>query len=502
LLLLCAVASADETKPLHKLSTPELEARLAADVQATLLERQGLHEIVTYLDHRPEIFPAEKLAEPRLLRREEKEAVWAAWQRGLDYLIALDSIKRSHGQYFRLKGRAEEESFLIGYAALLAEYRAALEFIERADRNPELDKVLNDPVPELGLPANTYAKMKFKFLNVAIATQFAAREMVKKTYLGNHLPEVRAAIREDSAYIWKKGRGHAEIMTVKNALKLLRSGADTAWLPVQTGVSEWMGDTKVYRNGRSLISLEQVQRLQQVLQPGDVLVERREWYVSNLGLPGYWSHAALYIGTADERRAYFGADAAVQAWVREQGEPSGDFEALVQRKHPAILTPGFPVTAKQEPAEIIEAISEGVSLTTLEHTADCDSLAVLRPKRSVLEKAQALLRGLHYVGRPYDFEFDFATDSELVCTELVYKAYEPAKNFTGLKFKLTEMLGRLLLPANEIVKQYAEQEGTPAQQFDLVIFLDGQEKKRRAVEASADVFRSSWKRPKWHVLTQ
>jgi len=500
LLLLATAASAD-TK-LHKLSEPAIAACLAADTEAVLLERNGLREIITYLDRRPEIFPEQKVAEPRLLRREEKEAVWAAWQRGLDYLIALDAIRARHAHYYLLKGTAEEDSFLIGYAAMLAEYRTALEFIARADRNPELDKVLNEPVPELGLPANTYAKMRFRFLNVAIATHFAAREVILKTYLEDRLPEVRKAIEEDASFVWKQGLGPGEVMTMKNALKLVRSGVDAAWLPVQTSVSEWMGDTKVYRVGRSLISPAQVEQLQTMLQPGDVLVERREWYVSNVGLPGYWSHAALYLGTAEERRASFSADPAVQAWVKEQGEPGGDFEALVQQRWPAVLAPGFPITEKKEPARILEAISEGVTLTTLEHTADCDSLAVLRPRRSALERAQALARALHYAGRPYDFAFDFATDAELVCTELVYKAYEPRAGYTGLKFELKEMLGRLLLPANDIVKQYVAAEGTPGQQFDLVVFLDGQERKRQAVTASAEIFRTSWQRPKWHALKQ
>lgn len=151
---------------------------------------------------------------------------------------------------------------------------------------------------------------------------------------------------------------------------------------------------------------------------------------------------------------------------------------------------------------VIEAISEGVSFTTLEHSADCDSLVVLRPKSVKPEKAQALLRAFHYAGRPYDFNFDFATDSELVCTELVCKSYEPAAGFQGLTFPLTEMLGRKVTPANDFVKQFDAQCGTPEQQFDLVIFLDGQERRRNAVEASLAEFRESWKRPKWHVLVE
>jgi hypothetical protein len=43
---------------------------------------------------------------------------------------------------------------------------------------------------------------------------------------------------------------------------------------------------------------------------------------------------------------------------------------------------------------------------------------------------------------------------------------------------------------------------TPDQQSDLILFLDGQERKGKAVEADLAEFRSSWQRPKWHVLVQ
>jgi hypothetical protein len=151
---------------------------------------------------------------------------------------------------------------------------------------------------------------------------------------------------------------------------------------------------------------------------------------------------------------------------------------------------------------VIEAISEGVSFTTLEHSADCDSLVALRPKLTKVAKAQALLRAFSYAGRPYDFNFDFATDAELVCTELVYKSYEPATGFPGLNFPLVEMLGRKVTPANEIAKQFDAQHGTAEQQFDLVVFLDGRERGRHAKESSVTEFRKSRQRPKWHVLIQ
>jgi len=250
-----------------------------------------------------------------------------------------------------------------------------------------------------------------------------------------------------------------------------------------------------------LISQAQIKQLQQKLLPGDVLLERREWYMSNIGLPGFWSHAALYLGTPEERRAFF-ADADTQAWVKKLGEPGGDLEALLQTRYPKAYEASIKPQEEHHAVRVMEAISEGVSFTTLEHSADCDSLVVLRPKLSKAEKAEALLRAFHYAGRPYDFNFDFATDSELVCTELVYKAYESAAGFRGLTFPLVEMLGRKVTPANQIARQFDAQCETAEEQFELVIFLDGQERRAKAVEASLATFRESWRRPKWHVLVQ
>jgi hypothetical protein len=147
-------------------------------------------------------------------------------------------------------------------------------------------------------------------------------------------------------------------------------------------------------------------------------------------------------------------------------------------------------------------VGEGVIFTSLEHSAAADSFAALRPKRSKLEKAKAILSAFHYIGRPYDFNFDFLTDDKLVCSELVYKAYEKSDERVGIEFPTVEILGRVSMPANEMVKQFDRRYATPEQQFDLVIFLDGQERKKSAVEADVNRFRQSWKRPKWHIITQ
>jgi len=72
----------------------------------------------------------------------------------------------------------------------------------------------------------------------------------------------------------------------------------------------------------------------------------------------------------------------------------------------------------------------------------------------------------------------------------------------GITFPLTTTLGRQVMPANLIVRDFDDTFATPRQQLDYVAFLDGREKAACAVEESCTTFRESWKRPKWHIFTQ
>ena len=139
--------------------------------------------------------------------------------------------------------------------------------------------------------------------------------------------------------------------------------------------------------------------------------------------------------------------------------------------------------------------------TTLEHAAGADHVAALRPRLPAVEKAAALLRAFGYAGRPYDFNFDFRTDTALVCSELVYKAYEPGPGRQGLRLPLVDVLGRPVLPPSEVARLFDAELGTPAAQLDLVRFLDGREAVGVAVEGDVEGFRRSWRRPKWPSVT-
>jgi hypothetical protein len=494
-------APKDIPVPLRKLSQAELSLRLSQDTASATRCRDGLRGVLDFLEGQTNLFPVAKLPDGRFLPREEKEVLWPAWKRFLDYLVALDALREPHDDFWRLRAPSRDTSFQIQQAAFLAQYRHAMEFIEHAENNREMDKLLNDPVPELGLSANTYDHLKARFLHIARASEFAAGRAWAKGVRSPAPAALQKGLGEDATYIWNIGRGHGEQMTVANGLSILKKKTLAAGFPIQAGVSEWMGDTKVHRQGRSLVSAAQIQGLAGKLEPGDLLLERREWYLSNIGLPGYWPHAALYVGTTEERQTYFNTPE-VRSWLRARGESSGDLEAFLRAHYPTAYTNSSITLEHGHRPRVLEAMSEGVVFTTLEHSAACDSLAVLRPRLPRAEKAAALLRAFHLAGRPYDYDFDFSTDAAIVCSELVYKAYEPATGITGLRFELPEVLGRKVLSPNDMVRIFDQEQGTAQQQMELVLFLDGHERLQTAPPATMDEFRQSWRRPKWHIFTQ
>lgn len=238
---------------------------------------------------------------------------------------------------------------------------------------------------------------------------------------------------------------------------------------LQSRMAEYLGDTRIVRRA-PFIREEQIDRIQPRLKPGDILLERRNWYLSNPFLPGFWPHAALYIGRlADLKRL-------------------GVTERPAFRKH---LAAYYTAAADGRGNSVIEAVSEGVILNSLTHSLHADYVAVLRPRVSEQQAAAAIARAFENLGKPYDFDFDFDDTSKLVCTQLVHVAYEGM-----VDFKLVRIMGRNTLPANEIARKHVAEVGTPGQQLDFVLFLDAAPTRGVAFEADEAAFRASVSRPR------
>lgn len=496
--VLVVIASMAASGTLAAQPLPEETSAQQPDITVIKNARHGMATLLTYISNRPDLFPRERPAVERVPGLAERQEVRDIWARFLDYQLSLDSVDQKQGMWETGKSDA---TFAIGYASFLARYRYAMDFIALVDNDPAVRIALNEEVPELGLPTRSYADFKFHYLNVAIAARFAALAAL------NHATErpanaaLASEIRDDEQEIWRAAQGKGLHETASNAVQVTKHVLFKTIFPVQKNVSEWMGDTRVLNGERYYVLHEQVDAIAEELKPGDILLQRREWFLSNLGLPGFWSHAALYVGSPEERAAYFD-DPSVSAWLAGMDGEHAAFDALLQNVHPEAYRKNIAMDAHGHQPRVLEAISEGVVFTSREHLATTDSLVVLRPRLSKVEIAKALQKAFGYNGRPYDFDFDFRTDTELVCTELVFKAYEPELGVRGIRFPLHSVAGRPVITANDIARQFDHDYGKPEQQLDLVLFLDGNEGDGKASKAGLDGFRASWRRPKWHILTQ
>ncbi len=503
---LCCMSAVGErtagTVSIRGLSLDEVREKTVEDYRTIQRFREGLAGINLFMKTRPDIFKRPEKFNRSTFNSAERDTILGVWRSMIDYYLALDSLRRFHSGYWLIGDRDHQYgSFVCYLSSFMAEYRYALDFLAITERDDAFAKILNEPLPEIGLEGNSYAEFKFRYLNVAAATEFASLHFLYTGYRGEGYPKVAGPVNGDISRIWGFGKGKGIAMTAANALDLVKKSASIVFFPVQSGVAEWMGDTKVWRLSKSLITPQQLDSLLPKLEPGDVLLERREWYLSNIGLPGFWPHAALFIGTAEERERFFD-DPDVAQWVRKRGTASGKLEDLLKKSFPGAYRDFEAPDKAGHHCRVIEAMSEGVLFTSLEHSGDCDALAVLRPRLTKRERAEAILTAFSYQGRPYDFDFDFMTDRTIVCTELVYKSYQPRPGFRGIQFMLTEMMGRMVLPANEIARQYDLVAGTGLQQFDFIEFYDGVEKDGKAYVSNVDGFRKSWKRPRWHSYSQ
>lgn len=469
------------------------------DLAAFTRLRGNLFQLTNTVKQRSDLFGPKPANDATLLRPKIRRQILGIWYSLIDNYLALDTLMEKYVGFYRLKNKKERKrAFHLARGVFLTQYRVALDIITVLEQNPMVDTLLNEAVPPLGLPQGVYAQFKLQYLNIKKAGRYAALEAVAKAYKSPHDPHLAQWAKEDSQTILAMGKGPGPLMTLKNGLSIIQRVGHRAWFPVQKGVAEWMGHTKVYRPHRYLIQTDQVEALSHRLEPGDILLERREWYLTNVGIPGFWTHAALFIGNRAQRAA-LSDHPDVKAWLQKQG--ARHLDDLIKNRYPRAWAQLQKPFKDNRLPEVIEAISPGVSLTSLSYSATCDSLAVLRPRLSKADRAAAVVRAMHFHGLPYDYAFDFGSDKSLVCTELIFKSYL-GDTQKGLQLPLERHMGHMITPANAFVQQFDQTYATKDQQLDLVLFLDGSEKRKNAAESDVTSFRQSWKRPKWHILIE
>lgn len=143
-------------------------------------------------------------------------------------------------------------------------------------------------------------------------------------------------------------------------------------------------------------------RVGELLQKGDIIITRHRDALSNLFLPGFWPHAAFYVGPQEDGR------------------------------------------------QVVEARKDGVKLRNLTDTLSVDAFLILRATVAPELRETAARRALSHVGKLYDFAFDFSQSDRLACTAVVYRSWH---GLGEVAFCLGEKAGRMCLSAEELIEQ-------------------------------------------------
>lgn len=484
------------------LAATDLDERAEADATRTKRLAGAANHLIATLRTEQALFarPADVA-----LTADERDRALALFADVLDHCHAFDGLVRFHLDAWKLHpiptSPRHVRHFDLGYLAYLEKVALALALVDLAINKPQFEKLFDEGSRTYGIPAGAWARLKWNVVHVDDVAKTLGAHTWRKVLVGAE-QELRAQPswafvqdRIDERYAAVKATLSTRPMKLfgGNSVDIGVDLAHAAWFPVQAETAEWMGDTKLKRLSSMLISDAQVKEAITRSEPGDVIVERRNWYLSNIGLPGFWPHAALWVGSPDELSTW-AMDPAVDAAF------GGSFIAHLQRAHPRAWASFSTPDHEGNPRRIIEAVSEGVVFNAAEESIRADYVAAMRPARGKVDKARAIERAFVYFGRPYDFDFDFYTDESLVCSELVFKSWESRKDVQGLQLGLEKVVGRMTLGPNSIVRTFDQQRGTPAEQLAFAWFLDGREREGRAVFADEAAFRASWRRPKWDIL--
>ncbi len=335
--------------------------------------------------------------------------------------------------------QARLPAFTVAFAAACLLLRQARGLAGPAAREPLLSRKLDEASQGHGLPRKTFARMfrattdPVRLLQFRQAADFydKHRSEIARLAADPELSPVVRLLAEEEEWIERRRRDILRRRLGYGWFSFLRSHR-SAWKKSVFGFFESSGRAVAELRQPGVkpagapkrVSAEHRAGILRLARPGDIFLTRHDDALSNLFLPGFWPHAAFFLGS-ESQRAELGL-----------APPAG----LARRA--------------RDPVVFLEAKKDGVRFRPVGDTLAVDAFVVLRPPLAGAELAALLERGMRHEGKLFDFSFDFRNSDRLACTEVIYRAYHGAGD---LAFSLVETGGRLCLPAEELIAQALEQ---------------------------------------------
>ena len=348
---------------------------------------------------------------------------------------ALFDLITNLRQVTQLSAEEQDRAFVVGFAAALLLVDAARFLREVVEVRPLVKRKLNEPAPGFGIPAGVYDTVQKSLVStrqgwhlyhaIKYFEQHEGRLRARPADSGEEgLLQVILQLRHRlKVPVGQFSRAKLKTRGAQLGSRLTYTLFGRAMYGLQKLAGTLVADKYLRLGHQPALPPEIADQIQGLLQPGDVLAVRKEYALTTYFLPGYWPHVALYLGSAVPD---------CEAARRESLEP------FLQRLGKTALRPGI----------VLESMRDGVHFRSLSSPFGSDSIVVMRPQLAAADVREALTRSLNHHGKPYDFAFDFTRSDRLVCTEVVYRAFD---GIGSMHLPLVQRIGRPTLSGDDLI---------------------------------------------------
>lgn len=315
------------------------------------------------------------------------------------------------------------------------------------ERDKRLRRLLNDPDKGFGIEANKLAEITLTASSIEKQRRIQKGLEYFKDNSSNsaddELRYLQNLISSSPSYAYMQNTSLLD-MTARRFKVFGRLSRD-GWADLRNNgfgsLSKFFGNSVGLvetRKGKMFGNDSLTQVIKSELQPMDILLEKTPFRLTDKLIPGHFGHVAIWIGEKQDLEE-------IGIWTNE----------VVSKYHNEI--------DGNEHKCVVEALRNGVQLSTLDHFLNIDDFAVLRPvfsgPRHEQQVKEALVLALRQVGKEYDFNFDVNTTDKIVCSELAYISYPM------INWETEETFGRYTISPDNVAKKCLD-----GQTFELITF--------------------------------
>lgn len=330
------------------------------------------------------------------------------------YFLTIDS------QLKRLQTESKKDIYILSeFQRIENLYKG----FDQAYKTPHLRRLINDEDLSFKIKRNEIHKTLLKIFSAKsienlknVTSQFIATT-------NNQSPYFTQIIKHP---IWKMLNSAARINELSSKYRAYYKSdlEHDKQVDLTNRISRDFGNTAGrvrWRKGHLLREEKIHQEISSQLQPLDIITEKTYFALTDKLIPGHFGHNAIWLGTKDQLQN-------IGMW-----------------NHPSILPYQKEIMNGKS---ILEIDRSGSHLKSLKDFMNVDEFAILRVKIvknfSPFEIERTYKVALSQIGKIYDFNFDVETTDKLVCSELMYQAYQ------DIHWPTRKTLGRFSISPDDV----------------------------------------------------